>query len=101
MLAVYAGLIAVTFAVFWSTPAGFIPAQDQVYALAALQLPPGTSLERTEAVLRKVCGRLPEVPGTQDAVMFPVFDSASGTQGSTEAAARSDAPGAGKRCVRT
>src|SRR3546814_13127717 len=87
MLAVYAGLIAVTFAVFWSTPAGFIPAQDQGYALAALQLPPGTSLERTDAVLRKVVGRLLEVPGTQDAVMFAGFDGASGTQASNAAAA--------------
>ena len=32
---------------FWATPAGFVPAQDQGYALAAIQLPPG-KLDRAD-----------------------------------------------------
>ncbi len=46
VLLTYGGLIAATLALFWATPAGFIPAQDQGYALAAFQLPAGSSLER-------------------------------------------------------
>ena len=87
MLATYGGLIAATVALFWATPAGFIPAQDQAYALAAVQLPPGTSIERTDEVLRKVAARLLKVEGTEEAVMFAGFDGASGTQASNAGAA--------------
>jgi len=86
-LTVYAGLVALTLTLFWATPAGFIPAQDQGYALAAVQLPPGSSIERTDAVLKKVAARLLKVPGTDAAVMFAGFDGASGTQASNAGAA--------------
>jgi hydrophobe/amphiphile efflux-1 (HAE1) family protein len=86
-LAAYGGLIAVTLALFWATPAGFVPAQDQGYALAAIQLPPGSSIERTDAVLKKAVAKLLKVPGTEAAVMFSGFDGASGTQASNAGAA--------------
>ena len=84
---IYAGLIAVTVALFAVTPAGFVPAQDQGYALAAIQLPPGSSIERTDAVLKKAVGKLLKVPGVEAAVMFSGFDGASGTQASNAGAA--------------
>jgi hydrophobe/amphiphile efflux-1 (HAE1) family protein len=86
-LTAYAGLVVLTVSLFWATPAGFIPAQDQGYALAAIQLPPGSSIERTDAVLKKVVSRLLKVPGTDAAVMFAGFDGASGTQASNAGAA--------------
>jgi hydrophobe/amphiphile efflux-1 (HAE1) family protein len=86
-LTVYGGLVALTLAVFWATPAGFVPAQDQGYALAAIQLPPGSSIERTDAVLKKAVGKLLKVPGVDQAVMFSGFDGASGTQASNAGAA--------------
>ena len=86
-LAVYGGLVAVTVGVFLYTPAGFVPAQDQGYALAAIQLPPGSSIERTDAVLKKAVAKLLKVPGVDQAVMFSGFDGASGTQASNAGAA--------------
>jgi hydrophobe/amphiphile efflux-1 (HAE1) family protein len=86
-LVAYGGLIALTLALFWATPAGFVPAQDQGYALAAIQLPPGSSIERTDAVLKKAVAKLLKVPGTEAAVMFSGFDGASGTQASNAGAA--------------
>ena len=86
-LTVYGGLVALTVAVFWATPAGFVPAQDQGYALAAIQLPPGSSIERTDAVLKKAVAKLLKVPGVDQAVMFSGFDGASGTQASNAGAA--------------
>ncbi len=83
----YAALIVATGALFWTTPAGFVPAQDQGYALAAIQLPPGSSIEQTDAVLKKAVKKLLAVPGTEAAVMFSGFDGASGTQASNAAAA--------------
>jgi hydrophobe/amphiphile efflux-1 (HAE1) family protein len=85
--AVYGGLIIATGALFWSTPVGFIPAQDQGYALAAIQLPAGSSIDETDRVLKKAVDRLLKVPGTEAAVMFSGFDGASGTQASNAAAA--------------
>ncbi|WP_129794512.1 efflux RND transporter permease subunit [Sphingosinicella sp. CPCC 101087] len=79
VLVTYGGLVAATLALFWATPAGFIPAQDQSYAVAAFQLPPGSSLERTDEVLRRVTARLLEVEGVADAVMFAGFDGATFT----------------------
>ena len=86
MLAAYGGLVAATLALFWATPAGFIPAQDQSYAVAAFQLPPGSSLERTDEVMRRVTRRLLEVPGVEDAVSFAGFDGATFTSAPNAAA---------------
>ena len=83
----YGGLIAAAAALFWVTPTGFIPAQDQSYALAAVQLPPGSSIEQTDRVLKQMVDRLLKVPGTEAAVMFSGFDGASGTQASNAGAA--------------
>jgi hydrophobe/amphiphile efflux-1 (HAE1) family protein len=83
----YGGLIAATAALFWVTPTGFIPAQDQSYALAAVQLPPGSSIDQTDRVLKQMVDRLLKVPGTEAAVMFSGFDGASGTQASNAGAA--------------
>lgn len=87
MFAVYGGLVVATGLIFTATPAGFIPAQDQGYALAAIQLPPGSSIEETDRVLKRAVKKLLEVPGTEAAVMFSGFDGASGTQASNAAAA--------------
>ena len=86
-LAIYAGLVGLTVGVFSYTPGGFIPAQDQGYALAAIQLPPGSSIERTDEVLKKAVAKLLKVPGVDQAVMFSGFDGASGTQASNAGAA--------------
>ena len=80
MLAVYAGLIALTVGIFAVTPAGFIPAQDQGYFLAVVQLPPGSSLERTDAAVREVAARILPVKGLRGAVMFAGFHGPSQTQ---------------------
>jgi hydrophobe/amphiphile efflux-1 (HAE1) family protein len=86
VLLTYGGLIAATVALFWATPAGFIPPQDQNYSLAVVQLPAGSSLERTDAVLKKVAARLVKIEGVEAAVMFAGFDGASGTQASNAGA---------------
>ena len=86
VLLAYGGLITATILLFSITPSGFIPAQDQGYSLAVVQLPAGSSLERTDAVLRKVAARLLKIDGVADAVMFAGYDGASGTQASNAAA---------------
>ncbi len=87
MMLAYAGLIAATVALFSITPTGFIPAQDQGYFLTVIQLPPGSSLERTDAVMRKVASRILPIPGVKGSVMLAGFDGASQTQAPNAAAA--------------
>ncbi|MBA2466971.1 MAG: multidrug efflux RND transporter permease subunit [Sphingomonas sp.] len=87
MMAAYALLIAATGGLFWITPTGFIPAQDQGYFLTVIQLPSGSSLERTDAVMRKVTARILPIEGVEGAVMLAGFDGASQTQAPNAAAA--------------
>ncbi|HUG80151.1 MAG TPA: multidrug efflux RND transporter permease subunit [Bryobacterales bacterium] len=95
----YGALIAATLGLFWITPTGFVPSQDQGYALAAIQLPAGSSLNRTDAVLKKVAGRMVEIDGVEAAVMFAGFDGASGTQASNAGAAYVTFKGYGERAA--
>ena len=47
------GLIGLTGWQFARAPTGFIPEQDQGYLITVIQLPPGASLARTDAVVRR------------------------------------------------
>ena len=87
MMAAYAVLILATVGMFAITPTGFIPAQDQGYFLTVIQLPPGSSLDRTDAVMRKVASRILPIPGVKGSVMLAGFDGASQTQAPNAAAA--------------
>jgi hydrophobe/amphiphile efflux-1 (HAE1) family protein len=87
MMAAYALLIGATLGLLWMTPSGFIPAQDQGYFLTAIQLPPGSSLERTDKVMREVVARLLPIKGVKGAVMLAGFDGASQTLAPNAAAA--------------
>ncbi|MCX4186635.1 efflux RND transporter permease subunit [Methylophaga sp. OBS4] len=54
-----------------SLPKGFVPAQDKQYLIGFAQLPDGSSLSRTENVIREM-GRIAlDEPGVQSAVQFP------------------------------
>ena len=86
MMATYAALIAATIGLFWATPTGFIPMQDQGYFLAAAFLPAGSSLERTDQVTRDIAQRLLPIKGIKGAVMFAGFHGPSQTN-SPDAAA--------------
>ena len=79
MMMLYGALIALTGAIFLYTPGGFIPAQDQGYFLCVVQLPPGSSLDRTDAVVRDVAARIMPIKGLRGAVMFAGFDGPSQT----------------------
>jgi multidrug efflux pump subunit AcrB len=87
MMLAYGGLIAATVGLMYVTPSGFIPAQDQGYFLTVIQLPSGASLERTDAVMRKVVSRILPIEGVEGAVMLAGFDGASQTLAPNAAAA--------------
>jgi hydrophobe/amphiphile efflux-1 (HAE1) family protein len=53
-LVVYAGLMYLTYHGFTVVPVGFIPDQDKGYLLVNVQLPDSASLERTQAVMKRM-----------------------------------------------
>ena len=54
VLAVYVGLLYLTYLGFARVPTGFIPSQDKGYLLVDVRLPDSASLERTQAVMAQV-----------------------------------------------
>ncbi len=70
-LGVYAGLLLLTGWSFNKVPTGFIPTQDKQYLVAFAQLPDGASLDRTEAVIRRMSEIGLKQPGVKDAIAFP------------------------------
>jgi multidrug efflux pump len=70
-LAVYGGLLALTVFTFSKVPRGFVPSQDKNYLIAFAQLPDGATLERTEAVVRRMGEIGLAQPGVANAVQFP------------------------------
>ncbi|MGH8728934.1 MAG: efflux RND transporter permease subunit [Burkholderiales bacterium] len=71
MLTVYAVLIGCTVFMFRSVPGGFIPTQDKLYLIGGVKLPEGASLDRTEAVVRKMSDMALATEGVTGAVQFP------------------------------
>ncbi len=62
---------------FSATPTGFIPAQDQGYLIGVIQMPPGSTLERTDAVLQATVKRGLKIPGVNHIVDIAGLDGAS------------------------
>ncbi|MDX1573916.1 MAG: multidrug efflux RND transporter permease subunit [Methylophaga sp.] len=85
MLVLYVGLIVLTGISFKQVPTGFIPEQDQGYLINVLQLPPGASLDRTDAVVKEAAQKLREVPGVAHAVQFVGLDGPTFTNASNAA----------------
>jgi len=70
-LAVYVGLIFLAGRVFQAVPAGFIPSQDKQFLICVAQLPDAASLDRTDAVIRRMSDLAMNVPGVAASVAFP------------------------------
>ncbi|MGO3440926.1 MAG: efflux RND transporter permease subunit, partial [Serratia liquefaciens] len=68
---VYALLLCAAGVMFKTVPGGFIPTQDKLYLIGGVKMPEGSSLERTDAVIRKMSAIGLSVDGVTDAVSFP------------------------------
>ncbi len=78
MAAIGIGLGALAVWGLAALPTSFIPPEDQGYLIAAIQLPDGASLERTEQVMDRVATIVRDTPGVEHAVSIggiSVFDN--------------------------
>ncbi|MBV8749158.1 MAG: efflux RND transporter permease subunit, partial [Candidatus Eremiobacteraeota bacterium] len=71
VLGVFAVLLALTGWVYTTAPTGFIPDEDQGFAIIAMQAPPGVSIDYTHRMQRKIEAILKQQPEISD-----VFDAA-------------------------
>lgn len=79
-MTVYGMLILGTIYSFQRTPVGFIPKQDMAYLITMVQLPDGSSVERTTEVVAEVVEIIRKHPGVAHAVSY------SGYSGTTRSA---------------
>ncbi len=68
---VYAILLVGTGVIFKLVPPGFIPTQDKLYLIAGVKLPEGSSIARTDEMLRKVAKIAQETDGVAHTISFP------------------------------
>lgn len=70
-LMLYGGLVWATMKGFHIVPDGFVPEQDKQYLVGFAQLPEGSSLDRTDDVMRRMSQIALDHPGVKDAIAFP------------------------------
>ena len=75
----YVLLIAFAGVQFTRAPTGFIPEQDQGYLITVLQLPPGATLDRTEAVVKRAVDIILDTPGIEHVAPFAGLDATTFT----------------------
>ncbi|MCF8041619.1 MAG: multidrug efflux RND transporter permease subunit [Desulfarculaceae bacterium] len=86
-MVVYVILSVVAFYTMVNTPTGFVPVEDQGYAVSTVQLPDGASMERTQEVLDKVNNIIAETPGIQYNIAFTGLSLLDSTANSNTGAA--------------
>jgi hydrophobe/amphiphile efflux-1 (HAE1) family protein len=79
MLAIYLLLIGFAGFQFGRAPTGFIPEQDQGYLITVVQLPPGATLDRTEAVVKRAIDIILTTPGIEHVAPFAGLDATTFT----------------------
>jgi HAE1 family hydrophobic/amphiphilic exporter-1 len=82
----FAGIIIASFLIFLSRPTGFLPTEDQGYAIVVTILPPGASQPRLERLAYRINSILEKTPGVAAWVTiggFSVLDFANVSNVST------------------
>ena len=69
----FAVLVILTGFLFTRIPGSFLPEEDQGYALAIVQLPPGATLQRTNKVFAQMRGRLEDMPEVEGMLQIAGF----------------------------
>jgi len=77
-LLLFAGMVAVTAGLWRLTPGSLVPEEDQGFYIAAVILPDGASLERTDRVVAQVIDVVKSNPNNLDVVAFTGFDFLGG-----------------------
>jgi len=74
----FAGMVAIAAGLWRITPGSLVPDEDQGFYIAAVILPDGASLQRTDKVVNEVVDILTANPVNKDVVAFTGFDFLGG-----------------------
>ncbi|MBL8516336.1 MAG: multidrug efflux RND transporter permease subunit [Betaproteobacteria bacterium] len=77
-LALFLGMVVITAGLWKFTPGSLVPDEDQGYYIAAVFLPEGSSLERTDKVMSEVLAAIQSNPANEHVVAFTGFDFLGG-----------------------
>jgi hydrophobe/amphiphile efflux-1 (HAE1) family protein len=77
-LALFTGMVILAVALWRITPGSLVPDEDQGFYIAAVILPDGASLERTDKVVGEVLQAIKSNPYNKDVVAFTGFDFLGG-----------------------
>src|SRR3546814_5317962 len=70
---VFAGLALLCGFLFTRMPGSFLPEEDQGYAMAIVQLPPGATLNRTKRVFEEMRGGIEKLDGYEGMMQVAGF----------------------------
>src|SRR5947199_4402802 len=71
-------MVAIAVGLWKFTPGSLVPDEDQGFYIAAVILPDGATLERTDKVVTQVLDAIKSNPANEDAVAFSGFDFLGG-----------------------
>ncbi len=74
----FAGMVLITAQLWFITPSSLVPDEDQGFYIAAVFLPDGASLDRTDKVVERVIEAVKSNPANKDVVSFSGFDFLGG-----------------------
>ncbi len=77
-MVLFAGLIALTAALFARVPGGLVPPEDQGYVIAVTQLPAAASLNRTQAAVQEFTEKVVEDDMVRGMTSFAGYDLLAG-----------------------
>jgi HAE1 family hydrophobic/amphiphilic exporter-1/multidrug efflux pump len=77
-VALFLGMVVIAAGLWRFTPGSLVPDEDQGFYIAAVILPDGASLERTDKVVGEVIKAIKSNPANEDAVAFTGFDFLAG-----------------------
>lgn len=78
---IFIGMLYLAIQGLGSLPTGFVPQEDEGYCMVSVQLPDGATLERTEAVIRRVQEIANSTPGVVDCLGITGYSPIDGTAG--------------------
>lgn len=76
--ALFAGMVLITIGLWKATPGSLVPDEDQGYFIAAVFLPDGASLVRTDKVVSEVVAAIKSNPANEYVIAFTGFDFLGG-----------------------
>jgi hydrophobe/amphiphile efflux-1 (HAE1) family protein len=74
----FVGMVVLTGGLWKATPSSLLPDEDQGFYIAAVFLPDGASLDRTDKVVAEVVAAIKSNPNNEDVIAFTGFDFLGG-----------------------